>query len=89
MVVSRSIWPKSDNITFNFKYLKFFEMIICYGSRSEIKFIKFIIGSAPLLVVINLKWAFHGKPSIERKMDVLKKLLSIKRASTSAKIKIE
>lgn len=86
----RHIWEsKHHNISFKFRHLKFFEMDIAFGSKSEMRFIEFILGNASLLKVSDLKWASHCTLGIEEKMDILKKLLLVKRASTSVEVRFK
>ncbi|KMZ56360.1 hypothetical protein ZOSMA_96G00340 [Zostera marina] len=61
-------------------------MAIAFGSKWEMKVIEFVLGNAPLLKMTNLKWTTHCTLGIEEKIDILKKLLSVKRASKSVEV---
>ncbi|KMZ56357.1 hypothetical protein ZOSMA_96G00310 [Zostera marina] len=87
MVDFPSIWPEHHSISFDFKHLKFFEMEIAFGSKWEMKIIGFVLGNTSLLEVSNFKWASRSTLSIEEKTDIMNKLMSVKKASTSVEVK--
>lgn len=68
-------------------------MVIFFGSKLEMKFLKFVLHNAPLLKVCNITkgkpYNFSEENHIERKLiDIMRELLSFKRSSSSAKVNV-
>lgn len=62
-------------------------MYMAFGSKSELRFVKFVLRNAPLLETTKIEWSmFSYNQSITKKVNILIDLLSFKRASSSAKI---
>ncbi|KMZ68814.1 hypothetical protein ZOSMA_22G01090 [Zostera marina] len=87
---SDEFWNDQRNFSFSsFDNLKEFDITNVHGSKSELRFIKYILGKAPLLEVSNIKIDWSTIAFGERKMsDILIQLLSFERIS-SAKVIID
>ncbi|KMZ67183.1 hypothetical protein ZOSMA_274G00040 [Zostera marina] len=82
---SDEFWNDQRNFSFSsFDNLKEFDITDVHGSKSELRFIKYILGKAPLLEVSNIKIDWSTIAFGERKMgDILIQLLSFERISTA------
>ncbi|KMZ62328.1 hypothetical protein ZOSMA_472G00030 [Zostera marina] len=87
---SNEFWNDQRNFSSSsFDNLKVFDITNVHGSKSELRFIKYILGKAPLLKVSNIKIDWKTIAFGERKMgDILIQLLSFERIS-SAKVIID
>ncbi|KMZ60022.1 hypothetical protein ZOSMA_623G00070 [Zostera marina] len=87
---SNEFWNDQRNFSSSsFDNLKVFDITNVHGSKSELRFIKYILGKAPLLEVSNIKIDWKTIAFGERKTgDILIQLLSFERIS-SAKVIID
>ncbi|KMZ60044.1 hypothetical protein ZOSMA_61G00150 [Zostera marina] len=81
---SDEFWNDQSNFSSSFDNLKHFDITNVHGSKSELRFIKYILGKAPLLEVSNIKIDWKTIAFGERKMgDILIQMLSFERISST------
>lgn len=84
--MSDMIWDQLDYIFINSRQLKILHMCYFSGSKSEMRFIESVLGNAPLLEVSDIKLDIKGPSKLEKEVNVLKKIITVKRASSRVEV---